>query len=139
MVIPLTAGRRGLDCNPPLLFLVHEIGGGRTVVNFTDFVNLAGKLQNTLGDGCFTGVNMCKNANIPITIQVSHGGSQLNIKCKNLKFCPDRSRCPVNPEHKTPRLCCFKRRENICKLLIYKEIIRGLKSAGAYSNTLPKN
>jgi hypothetical protein len=80
MLVPLTAGRRGLNCNPALLLLVHKVGCGRTIVYFTDFVNLAGELQNAFGGRGFTGVDMRKNANVPITIQVCHGGIHLNKK-----------------------------------------------------------
>jgi hypothetical protein len=111
VVIPLTAGRSRLDCNSPLLFLIHEVGGGRTVVNFTDFVNLAGELQDTLGGGSFTGVNMSKNADIPITIQVSHSGSHLKYKIQKVKFCPVRDRCPVIPNIKHPVFTVLKTRK----------------------------
>jgi hypothetical protein len=46
-------------------------------VYFTDFMDLAGELQYAFGGCGFTGVYMGKNANIPITIQVCHGGIQL--------------------------------------------------------------
>jgi hypothetical protein len=71
-------------------------------------VNLAGKLQNTLGDGCFTGVYMGENADVPITIEVSHGGSQLNYKMQKIKILSGPEPLPRLSQYKTPRLCCFK-------------------------------
>jgi len=76
MIIPLTAGCSGLDSDTTLLLLVHEVGRCRAIVHFTDFVNLAGELEDAFGGSGFTGVNVGKDANIPITIQVSHCGFQ---------------------------------------------------------------
>ena len=83
VIVPFTAGGSRLNRNTTLLLLIHEVGGRRTIVDFTDFVDLAGELQNPLGGGGFTGVNMGKNADVPITVQVCHGGIPL-IKIKNL-------------------------------------------------------
>ena len=79
MSVPLATGRSGLDSNAALLLLVHEVGGSRAIVHFTDFVNLAGEFQDPLGCGGFTGINVGKNADIPIFVQVSHLGFQFKI------------------------------------------------------------
>jgi hypothetical protein len=104
VVVPLATGCRGLDSNAALLFLIHEVGGGCTVVHFTNFVNLAGELQNSLGGRCFTGVNMGENADIAVTLQVSHCGIQ-SSSLKNL-FAPGLS--AWHSQNKNRRLYCKK-------------------------------
>jgi hypothetical protein len=76
VIVPFTAGCGGLNRNSALLLLIHEIGSGCAIVNLTDFVNLAGQFQNPFGGGGLTGVYVGKNADVPVTIQVSHGGIQ---------------------------------------------------------------
>jgi hypothetical protein len=76
MIVTFTAGFSGLNRKYALLLLVHEVGSSRAIVNLTDFVNLAGQFQNPFGSGRFTGVYVGKNADVPVTIQVSHGGIQ---------------------------------------------------------------
>ena len=94
MPVPLATGGRRLDGNATFLLLIHEVGGCRAVVHFTDLVDLAGEFQNTLGRGGFTGIYMGKNADIPIFVQVSH---QL-FPVKNIK----------NLFRTEPRLCRSK-------------------------------
>jgi hypothetical protein len=83
MTVPLTAGRSRLNSNSALLLLIHEVGRGGTIVHFADFMDFAGELQNTLGSGGFTGINMGKNADVAIFVQVSHRGFQFK-NTKNL-------------------------------------------------------
>ena len=89
MLIPLAAGRSGLNGNTAFLFLVHEIGCRRAIMHFTDLVDFTGKLEDTLGRGGFTGINMGKNADIPILFQVSHRGFQFKKqKIRRKQACP---------------------------------------------------
>jgi hypothetical protein len=89
VVVPLATGCRGLDSNAALLFLIHEVGG---------------ELQNSLGGRCFTGVNMGENADIAVTLQVSHCGIQ-SSSLKNL-FAPGLS--AWHSQNKNRRLYCKK-------------------------------
>jgi hypothetical protein len=76
MLVPLATGCRRLNGDAALPLLIHEVGGSLTIVHFTDLVDFSGEFQNTLGGGGLTGINMGKNADVPIFIQVSHLGFQ---------------------------------------------------------------
>jgi hypothetical protein len=66
VIFPETSGRGGLDGDAALLFLVHEVGSGRAVVNFAQFMNFSGKFKNTLGSGGFTGIHVGENTNVSV-------------------------------------------------------------------------
>jgi len=55
-------------------------------MHFTDLVDLACEFQNSFCGRGFTGINMGKNADIPILVQVCHGCSQLKKITKNLSL-----------------------------------------------------
>ena len=69
-VIVPEAGRRSRgDGDTTLLFLLHPVHGGRTIVHFTDLVRLAGVVKDTLGGRGLTGVDMRHNTDIAIHIE----------------------------------------------------------------------
>ena len=64
--IPLAAdGSRG-DRNTPLLLLLHPVGSGRTIMHLPDFVDHPGIAQDPLRSGCFTGIDMSRNAEVSL-------------------------------------------------------------------------
>ena len=72
MTVPLTAGRGRLNRNAAFLFLFHEVGCGFTIVNLTCLMDLAGKLQDSLGCGRLARVNVGENANISVCTEIFH-------------------------------------------------------------------
>ena len=66
MIVPKTGSRRGLDGNAALLLLLHKVSGGRAIVNLSGLVNFAGELEDTLGRGGFTRIDVRKDADISI-------------------------------------------------------------------------
>jgi hypothetical protein len=69
--IPEAGGRRRGDGDATLLLLGHPVHGGRTVVNFTDFVRNTCVEQDALSGRRLTGVNMRHDANVADLVQVS--------------------------------------------------------------------
>ncbi len=55
---PMARGSRGRYGNAALLLLNHPVHSSRTVVRFAYFMVDAGIVQDTLGSGCFTCVDM---------------------------------------------------------------------------------
>ena len=47
---------------------------GRAVVNFADFVNLAGEFEDAFGGGRFSGINVGENADVAVFSEVLHKG-----------------------------------------------------------------
>ena len=66
MVIPKARGSCRLNSNAALLLLLHEIGGCRTIMDFTGLVDFTGQLEDALGGGGLTGINVRKDANISV-------------------------------------------------------------------------
>jgi len=60
-------GSRG-DRDAALLFLLHPVHGGGTVVHLTDFVVDTGIKQNALGRGGLAGVDVSRNTNVAIAL-----------------------------------------------------------------------
>jgi hypothetical protein len=52
--------------------LIHEVCGCRTLMYFTDFVNLACQHQDSFGGGGFASIYVCEDANISIAGKVFH-------------------------------------------------------------------
>ena len=73
MVLPKRCCRSGLDCDPALLFLLHEVGGRSAVMHLTDFVDLSGDVKDAFRGGGFTSVHVGENTNISISAKVCHG------------------------------------------------------------------
>ncbi|BFM38308.1 hypothetical protein OLK001_02340 [Synechocystis sp. LKSZ1] len=66
MTFPETTGGSGLNGNTALLLLLHEVCGGGTFVNLTDFVDFSRQLQNTFGGGGFARIYVGENANVSV-------------------------------------------------------------------------
>ena len=73
MVVPETGGGRRLNRDPPLLFLLHEIRGGGTIVHLPDLVDLPRELENALRGSRLSRIDVRKNAYISVFRKVSHG------------------------------------------------------------------
>jgi hypothetical protein len=58
VVVPDARGGSRRDGDATLLLLRHVVHGGRAVVDFTDLVALTGVVEDALGRGGFTGVDM---------------------------------------------------------------------------------
>ena len=61
-----------LNGDAPFLLLLHEIRCCRTVVHFTNLVNLACQLQDSFCGCGFTSVNVGKNTDISIVCEICH-------------------------------------------------------------------
>ena len=63
-VTPLAGrGRRG-DGDTALLLLLHPVHGGGAFVDFADLVSSAGVVEDALGRGGFTGINVGHDADV---------------------------------------------------------------------------
>ncbi len=63
---PETAHRCWLNGNTALSFLLHKVGSGFTFVNLPELVDSTGELENTLGSGGFTGINVGEDTNVSV-------------------------------------------------------------------------
>ena len=63
---PLCGGSGRSDRDPTLLLLLHKIRGGCPVMNLTRLVDFTGQLEDSLGSGGLTGINVRKDANISV-------------------------------------------------------------------------
>ena len=68
--LPKTTGSSRLNGNTTLLLLFHEIGGGFTIVNFTDFVGFTRKFEDTFCGGGFTSVHVGEDTDVSIKRKV---------------------------------------------------------------------
>ncbi len=75
VVFPEASGGGGLDRDSALGFLFHEVHGGCAVVDLTDFVDLAGELENTFGGGGFARINVGEDADVAVFAEVLHTDS----------------------------------------------------------------
>jgi hypothetical protein len=66
VAFPEAGGGGGLDGDAALLLLLHEVGGGRAVMHLADLVDLAGELEDTLGGGRLTRIDVREDADIAI-------------------------------------------------------------------------
>ena len=67
--LPVAGGSGGGDGDTTLLLLLHPVHGSRTLVRFTDLVVDAGVVQNTLGRGGLSCINVGHDADIPCIFQ----------------------------------------------------------------------
>ena len=74
VALPEAGGGGGLDGDAALGFLFHEVHGGGAVVHFTDFVDLAGELENALGGGRLARIDVGENADVAVFGEVLHAG-----------------------------------------------------------------
>ena len=70
VALPETTGSSRLNGNTTLLLLFHEIGGGFTIVNFTDFVDLPVEFEDTFCGGGFTSVHVGEDTDVSIKRKV---------------------------------------------------------------------
>ena len=66
VAVPLAGGRCGLDGDTTLTLLVHEVSRGLAFVNLAGFVDFSGELEDTLGSGCLTGINVREDTDITV-------------------------------------------------------------------------
>mgnify|MGYP006892434804 CR=1 FL=1 len=66
MIIPKAGGSRRLDGDTTFLLLLHEIRGGCPVMDLTRLVDFTRQLEDSLGSGGLTGINVRKDANISV-------------------------------------------------------------------------
>src|SRR6185437_8375523 len=64
--IPLAADGCGGDRDTPLLLLLHPVGSSRTFMHLPDFMDHSSIAQDPLRSGCFTGIDMSRNAEVPL-------------------------------------------------------------------------
>ena len=70
VLVPEAGHRRGGDGDPPLLLLLHPVGGGSTVVGLTDLVVHPGVEEDALGHRGLTGVDVRHDADIANLLEV---------------------------------------------------------------------
>jgi hypothetical protein len=66
VAFPEAADSSGLNGNTALGFLFHEVGGGLTLVYFTQLVDTAGEFEDTFSCSGFTGINVGEDTNIAV-------------------------------------------------------------------------
>jgi len=72
MTVPLAACGCRLDGNAAFLFLFHEVGRGRAIVDLTDLMDFAGELKDTFCGGGLTGIDVGENTDISVKAKVCH-------------------------------------------------------------------
>ena len=83
MLVPEAGGRCRLDGDAALTFLIHEIGGGGAIMDFTDLMDLAGQLEDALGGRGLARVDVGENADVPVACEVCHMCSQYPAAIRN--------------------------------------------------------
>jgi hypothetical protein len=73
VLVPETGRGSGLNGDPALLLLFHEIRRGGTIVHFPHLVDFPGQLEDALGRRSLPGVNVREDANVTVFGKVSHG------------------------------------------------------------------
>src|SRR6266478_4071624 len=68
---PESGSCSGRDSDSALLLLLHPVHRGSAFVDLTDFVALAGVIENALGGSRLTGIDVRHDADIPILIERS--------------------------------------------------------------------
>ena len=66
VVIPETSRCSGLNGDPALLLLIHEVSRSRTIMHLTDLMNLTGELENALGRGGLAGIDVGEDADVSV-------------------------------------------------------------------------
>ena len=69
VVVPDTGGGSGGDRDATLLLLGHVVHGGGAVVDLADLVALAGVVEDALGGGGLTGVDVRHDPDVPGALQ----------------------------------------------------------------------
>ena len=72
VLVPEAGGGSGLNGDPALCFLFHEVRRCCAFVNFTDFVDFTGELQNSFSGGGFASIDVSEDADISITSEIFH-------------------------------------------------------------------
>ncbi|MEY4242691.1 MAG: hypothetical protein RLZZ245_276 [Verrucomicrobiota bacterium] len=80
VALPEASCGGGLDGDAALGFLFHEVHGGCAIVNFADFVNFAGELENALRGGGFARIDVGENADIAVFSEVLHADGVLRFR-----------------------------------------------------------
>ena len=78
---PATGGGCGSDGNTAFTFLLHPIGGGRSLVHLADLMDHAGIEKNPLGQCCLARVDMGANPDITGAIQRKGAIRGIRIGC----------------------------------------------------------
>jgi hypothetical protein len=68
-VTPQAAGSSGGNRYAALLLLGHPVHSGRPVMNFPDFMNPAGVIQDSFSGSCLAGVNVGHYSDVSSLIQ----------------------------------------------------------------------
>src|SRR6185503_13936595 len=67
--VPLAGGGRGGDGDPPLLLLLHPVHGRRALVHLADLVRAARVVQDALGRGRLTGIDVGHDADVAVLLE----------------------------------------------------------------------
>jgi hypothetical protein len=67
MVLPETGGGSRRDGDSSILFLLHPVHRGFSIVHFPNAMALAGVVEDTLGSSSLSGIDVGHDANIPET------------------------------------------------------------------------
>src|SRR5665213_227632 len=71
VAVPRAGGGRGVDRDPALLLFGIEVHGGGALMHLAHFVDLAGVIEDSLGDGGLARINVGGDADIPNLAQVA--------------------------------------------------------------------
>ena len=72
MLVPEAGGSSGLNRNPALLLLFHEVSSRRAFVNFTNFVDFTCQFQDSFSCGGLASIYVGEDADISITSEIFH-------------------------------------------------------------------
>src|SRR3546814_8327349 len=75
------SGRRDRDA--PLLLLLHPVHGGGALMDLADLVGLAGVIEDALGRGRLTGIDVRHDADIAICLERMAAGHDDELLCRS--------------------------------------------------------
>ena len=87
VVVPERRRRGRGDGDAPLLFLDHPVHRGRTFVDLTDLVGLSGVVEDALGRGGLTGIDVGHDADVTGVFKISLCHSARSVVCLETEVC----------------------------------------------------
>src|SRR6185437_7548759 len=84
---PEARGRGRRDGDTALLLLLHPVHGSSAIMDFSDFVALAGVVQDALGRSRLPGIDVRHDADIPIVIERCCACHDMSLSLPKLRAC----------------------------------------------------
>ena len=86
MTLPVAGGGGGLDGDAAFLLLHHEVGGGSPVMDLADLVDLAGQLEDALGGGGLTRIDVGEDTDVSVEGEVCGHGWFLGLPSRRGRY-----------------------------------------------------